>query len=115
MFQLHRYTPHTAFTSEEDDISNRFRFKWYDWCYYRDNKSKFPFNKELLGRILGPARGEGDQMSQWMLKPNGRVVPRRTARPLNDAELCSEFEIRKRKIFDAFIEGKQRTSIIPPK
>ena len=54
-------------------------------------------------------------MTQWVLKPNGRVVPRDTARPLNDAELCSEVEIRNFKFFDALIEGKLGTSMIPPK
>ena len=97
LFQLHGSTPHTAITSEEGDISNICQFKWYHWCYSRDNKAKFPFNKELLGRILGPAKGEGNEMSRWVLKPNGGVVPRCTARPLNDTELCSEVEIRKRK------------------
>ena len=60
LFQLHGSTPHTALTSEEGDISNICQFKWYDWCYYIKNKAKFPFNKELLGRILGPAKGEGN-------------------------------------------------------
>ena len=115
MFQLHGYTPHTALTSEEGDISNICQFKWYDWCYYRDNKAKFPFNKQLIGRILGPAKGEGNEMAQWVLKPNDRVVPRRTARPLNDAEFFSEVAIRKRKIFDALIEEKLGTSMIPQK
>ena len=54
-------------------------------------------------------------MAQWVLKHNGRVVPRRTARPLNNAELCSEVEIRKSKFFDALIEGKLGTTMIPPK
>ena len=54
-------------------------------------------------------------MAQWVLKPNGRVIPRHTAIPLNDAELCSEVEIRKLKTFDALIEGKLGTPMIPPK
>ena len=112
---MHGSTPHTALTSEESYISNIFQFKWYDWCYYRENKEKFPFNKELLGRILGPANGEGNEMAQWALKPNGRVVPRRIARPLNGAELCSEVKIRKHTFFDALIEGKLGTSMISPK
>ena len=60
LFQLHGSTPNTALMSEEGDISNLCQFKWYEWCYYRQKKKKFRFNKELIGRILGPAKGEGN-------------------------------------------------------
>ena len=36
----------------------------------------FPTNREVLGRVLGPAQGEGNEMAQWVLKANGKVVPR---------------------------------------
>ena len=71
--------------------------------------------KEVLGRILGPARGEGNEMVQWVLEPNGRVVPWRTSRPLNTAEINSETENKKREIFDALIKGKLGTSSNAPK
>ena len=54
-------------------------------------------------------------MAQWVLKPNGGVVSRHTARPLIDDGLCSEVEIRKRKIFDTLIQGELWESMIPPK
>ena len=76
LFQLHGENAHSTVTGEEGDISNLCEFNWYDWCYFREKTSKFPFNQELLGRVLGPARGEGNEMSQWILKPNGNVVPR---------------------------------------
>ena len=60
LFQLHGSNAHTALTQEEGDISNLCQFKWYDWCYYKENKAPFPFNKEVLGKILGPARKEGN-------------------------------------------------------
>ena len=74
-FQLQGTTAHTLMTGEEGDISNLCQYAWYDWCYYRENKNAFPFNKEVLGRVLGPARGEGNEMCQWILKANGNVVP----------------------------------------
>ena len=80
----------------------------------KKTKHLFPFNKEGLGRILGPARGEGNEMAQWVLKPNGRVVPRRTSRPLNTAEINSETENKKREISNALIKGKLETSINAP-
>ena len=54
-------------------------------------------------------------MSQWILKSNGKVVPRRTVRPLRVEELHSPEELRKREIFGALIERRWGTSINPPK
>jgi hypothetical protein len=75
IFKLHGTNAHTALTGNEGDISNLCQYKWYDWCYFRNQKEKFPFNREILGRILGPAKGEGNEMAQWVLKANGNVVP----------------------------------------
>jgi hypothetical protein len=61
---------------------------------------------EVLGRVLGPARGEGNEMCQWVLKGNVKVVPRRSVRPLNPSEIHSEVEIQKRKVFDELIERR---------
>ena len=54
-------------------------------------------------------------MCQWVLKGNGKVVPRRSVRPLNPSEIHSEVEIKKRKVFDGLIERRHGTSINPPK
>ena len=77
-FNLHGTTPHTATMAEEGDISSLCQFGWYEWCYYREQTAAFPHNREVLGRVLGPARGEGNEMAQWVLKANGKVVPRRS-------------------------------------
>jgi hypothetical protein len=115
IFKLHGTNAHTTLTGEEGDISNLCQYKWYDWCYFREQKEKFPFNREVLGRVLGPAKGEGNEMAQWILKANGNVVPRRSSRPLKVDELHSLTEIKKREIFDGLIERKWGTSINPPK
>eukprot|EP00957_Ditylum_brightwellii_P156059 11878488-Ditylum_brightwellii.AAC.1 len=70
-FQLHGQNAHTATTSEQGDISNLCQYDWYDWCYFRDQGAKFHFNREVLGRVLGLAKGEGNKMAQWILKSNG--------------------------------------------
>ena len=114
-FKLHGTTAYTATTGEEGDISNLCQYAWYDWCYFREQKANFPNNKELLGRVLGPARGEGNEMCQWVLKANGEVVPRRSLRPLTTAEIHSPVEVKKRKVFDELIERRWGTSISPPK
>ena len=114
-FKLHGTTSQTALTGEEGDISNLCTFKWYEWCYYREQTNKFPFNQEVLGRVLGPAKGKGNEMAQWILKANGNVVPRQTVRPLNVAEKNSDIELNKRKIFDSLIERRWGNPIMPPK
>ena len=115
LFTLHGTNAHTALTGEDGDISNLCQYKWYDWCYFREQKQKFPFNREMLGRVLGPAKGAGNEMAQWILKANGNVVPRRSSRPLKVDELHSPTEIKKREIFNGLIERRWGTSINPPK
>ena len=75
-FKLHGTTPHTVTLAEEGNISSLCQFGWYEWCYYREQTAAFPHNHEVLGQVLGPAQGEGNEMAQWVLKANGRVVPR---------------------------------------
>ena len=104
LFQLSGNTPTTATFGHQGDISNICQFGWYDWCYFREEgKVQFPFQKEQLGRVLGPLKNEGNEMSQAILKYNGRVVPRRTLRRLTVAELNSESELKKRTAFDEAI------------
>ena len=75
-FKLHGPTPHTATLAEEGDISSLCQFGWYEWCYCREQTAAFPHNHEVLGQVLGPARGEGNEMAQWVFKANGQFVPR---------------------------------------
>ena len=72
-FKLHGSTPYTVTTGDEGDISNLCQYGWYEWCYFRDQTAAFPNNKEVLERVLGPARGAGNEMAQWILKANDRV------------------------------------------
>ena len=54
-------------------------------------------------------------MCQWILKSNGKVVPRRSLRPLTTAELHSPIEIQCRKVFDRLIQSHLGDSINPSK
>ena len=65
--------------------------------------------------MLGPSKGEGNEMAQWILKANGNVVPRRSPRPLTVAELHSSTELKKREVFDKLIERRWGNAIIPSK
>ncbi len=53
-------------------------------------------------------------MSQWILKANGQVVPRRTSRPLKVEEIHSVSEQGRQTIFDGLIARRWGTSINPP-
>ena len=68
-------------------------YGWYDWCYYRHHANRFLFGKEVLIRLVGPASGDGNEMTQWMLKANGELVPGRTHRPIKVSERHSSIEI----------------------
>ena len=106
--------PHTETFGEQGDISNLCQFRWYNWCYFRDHKAPFPHNQEVLGCILSPARGEGNELAQWVLKSNDNVVPCQTICPLQLAELHSDTEKRKRDIFDALIERRWGSPMSTP-
>ena len=114
LFQLNGQNPHSITLGEEGNISNLCVFGWYEWCYYRDQSELFPLPKEKLGRILGPSKNAGNAMSQWILKDNGQIVPRRTARKLMPEEMNNPVEDRKREIFDNMIREKLGDSLSPP-
>ena len=113
LFQLEGRNPHHTIYGQEGDISNLCQFEWYQWVYFREEREGFPGNKQQLGRCLGPATGEGNEMAQWILKHNGKVVPRRSLRPLTSDEAFSETEINKRNQFDKLIKEKLGDSMSP--
>ena len=73
--------------------------------YFRETTAKFPFPVHVLGRYLGPANNEGNKMTQWVLKQNGKIVPRRTMRHLTPEEWAREIEIKKRSKFNDAIKA----------
>jgi hypothetical protein len=87
LLQLNGTNPHTMTFGTDADILNLCQFDWYEWVYFREDSASFPFEKEQLGRCLGPTKNEGNEMAQWVLKDNGKVLPRRTLRRLSTAEL----------------------------
>jgi hypothetical protein len=64
LFQLNGTNPHTMTFGTKADISNLYQYGWYKWVYFRDIKTSFPYQKEQLGRCLGPAKNEGNEMVQ---------------------------------------------------
>ena len=115
LFQLNGQTPIAATLGIQGDISNICQFAWYDWCYYREESDiQFPFQKRQLGRVLGPLKNEGNEMTQAVLTIKGTVIPRRSCTPLTVAEINSEVEIKKRDRFDEAILKLHGDSISIP-
>ena len=103
IYQLRGETPYTTVYGEEGDISVLGDFNFYEVIYYFDHKVSYPMTRERMGRYLGPSTGVGNEMCSWMLKTNGKVVARRTVRPLNQVETNSEVEQNKIKVFNETI------------
>ena len=106
LFQLQGQNPHMATLGKMADISNLCQFGWYEWVYFRQHTASFPYQKEVLGRCLGPTKDEGNEMAQWILQQNGQVVPRRTLHRLRQEETSpyNLLEKAKRDSFDASIK-----------
>ena len=69
------------------------------------------------GQIPWPIRNEGNEMAQWILQQNGKVVPRRTLRRLSREELNPNnmVELAKRQAFDSEIKRHLGDSLaVPP-
>ncbi len=117
LFQLNGTNPHISTLGTKADISHICQYAWYEWVYYRDAKTSFPYQKEWLGRCLGLAKNEGNAMAQWILKENGKVVPHFTLRRLTPAELSpsNKVETEKRSLFNVAICGVLGDSIKIPK
>jgi hypothetical protein len=115
LFQLNGITPHTFTFGTDADISNLCRFG-HEWVYFHENLAAFPFQKEQLARYLGPAKNEDNEMAQWVLKDNGKVVPQWSIRHLSAAKLApsNEDEHSKRENFSTSICGLLGDSISLP-
>jgi len=68
--------------------------------YVREKTNPFPYPAHVLGRCLGTAKNEGNEMMQWILLKNRHIVPRRTVRWLKPEKIDRDTDIAKRKDFD---------------
>ena len=55
-FNLHGSNAHTDLLSETGDISNLCTYKWYEWCYFRENREKNPFQQRNLRPCPAPCK-----------------------------------------------------------
>ena len=63
---------------------------------------------------MGPSIGVGNEYCSWILKPNGKVIARRTLRSLTHIEQSSPVELRKIQHFDHVITKKYGDGIHGP-
>ena len=80
--------------------------------YFRETTAAFPYPVHVLSRCLGPAKNKGNKMTQWVLKKNGEIVPRRTMHSLTPEELSRDSEILKRSNFTEAIKLKYGDSLV---
>jgi hypothetical protein len=88
------------------DISTIAEYAWYEWVKLRDTAAKFPVSKIQFGRDVGAAIDIGPAMTRKVLKQNGSVMYRSSARSLTQDEIQSSTEQKERQEFDIAIEDK---------
>lgn len=113
-FGLHGQCAETMMTGKPTDISKLCQFKFYQWVKYRREGQQFPIAHERYGRCLGPAKGTGNEMSQWILTDKGQVLPFQTVRALTPAEINNPAQAEQRRELDKFWRKKFGDSINPP-
>jgi hypothetical protein len=77
-------------SGETADISSLFKFEWFQWVWFWDEKASYPDASRVLGWCLGPSKSIGPAMCMHILKSNGRVVQRTTVGPLTQSELATD-------------------------
>ena len=111
---LQNQTPHTKLSGQPTDISRLCEFGWYDWVVYWQEGEAFPFNHQKLDRVLGPAKGAGNKMSQWVLTATGDVMPIQSLQLLNHSEQNSPAMQDRQKAFTSYIKKPLGDSMSPP-
>jgi hypothetical protein len=106
IFSLEGQIPDTIVKGKTSDISPLAEYAWYEWVKFRDTCQSFPDSKEWLGRDLGAAINIGPAMSRKVLKINGEVMFRVSARGLTLDEMQSPDEQKRRKEYDEAIKVK---------
>jgi hypothetical protein len=97
---------HTLTTGDVADISNSCIHEFFGWCIYRNQGEDFPYQKKLLGRVLGPAKHVANEMAQYIVTHKGSIIPRRTVRPLTEEENKQPFIKHRKQLFMEMIRDK---------
>ncbi len=104
IYRLDGQVPELLVSGETADISPVAAFKWYEWVLFRDTFVTYPDNIMVLGRDLGPAIDIGPAMTRKVVKANGKVVYRSTARPFSPNKIADETMTKEREKFNESVE-----------
>ena len=114
IYSLWGQVPSTVITGKQTDISALAETGWYEWVYYRDSESSFPYQVERLGRCLGPCGHKGTEMSQHIINDQWNILAYQTFRRLTKDKHRSAAESLKRDNFNLIIKSKLGDSMTPP-
>ncbi len=106
IFVLQGKVPETMMSDKMSNISQFYKFAFYDWIMFCDQLVAFPDNNLVLGRYLGPATNVGLALTVKILKANGEVVYRSTYCALTDVEQANVAHVLRRVEFDLNIQDK---------
>jgi hypothetical protein len=112
-YELDGQTPQAMLTGVTPDISSLAEFRWYQWIKWYDENARFPDDREVYGKYLGPSRGVGNLMTSKLLTVKGNTIHRSTFRSLTREEDDDPKEKEKRKDFDKRIEEILGPSMSP--
>ena len=80
IYSLGGQVPATVLTGQQTYISAFVETGWYEWVYYRDSESSFPYPVKRLGRCLVPCEHKGTVTSQHVLNDQVNGLPYQTFR-----------------------------------
>ena len=80
---------------------------------YQESSDKFPFPAECLYRVPTPSHNVGNTMCKWILRVDGKIVPRSTVHSLTHDEDLSPIIHAKQIAFTNSIRDKLGDSVAP--
>ena len=102
---LHDRTGLEKVTGETPEISEYVDFRFYDWCWYKENAG---MGETKLGRWLGESHRTGSLMSFWVLTQSCKVVSRTSVQLITRLEMGEEDTQNRTGAFDETIKLRLR-------
>ena len=110
-YELQGEVPETILSGQTVDISPFVECGWCDWVKWFDSRAKYPAEREVLGRWLGPSVDVGPAMTSKILKSNGQILHLSSFRKLTEDEMQDKGELKRMEIFDNCIKKQLGKSL----